>query len=149
MSSEEREKHREKMKKRAKELFCPNENCELFGQKDRGNIVFQWKYGKERSQNLFRCNRCKKTFSERRGTPLFYMGIPEEKFVQTLQCVVEGNGIRGTARITGLNKDTVMKIIRLCGEHCEALHDYFLRELHIDECQLDEFWSFIKKNKRI
>jgi transposase-like protein len=145
---EEREKHRELMKERAKELFCPNGECGLYGQKGRGNIVFQWKYGKEKSQNLFRCNRCKKTFSERRGTPLFYMQTPDEKIIQTLRCLVEGNGIRGTARIMGMSKDTVMKIVRLCGEHCKELHDYFVRNLHIDECQLDEFWSFIKKTKK-
>jgi len=76
------------------------------------------------------------------------MITPEEKIIQTLQCVVEGNGTRGTARIMGMGKDTVTKIIRLCGEHCEELHEYFVRNLHIEECQLDEFWSFIKKSKR-
>jgi transposase-like protein len=147
-TQEERIKHKEQMKERAKELFCPNEECELYGQKNHGNIAFQWKYGKEKSQNLFRCNVCKKTFSERRGTPLFNLNTPEEKVIQTLKCVVEGNGIRGTGRIMGMGKDTVSKIVRLCGEHCEELHDYFLQNLHIDECQLDEFWSFIKKTKK-
>jgi hypothetical protein len=40
---EERNKHRKLMKERAKELFCPNEECELYAQKGQGNIVFQWK----------------------------------------------------------------------------------------------------------
>ena len=137
------------MKVRAKELFCPNEDCEMFGQKNKGNIVFQWKYGEENTQNLFRCNHCKKTFSERRGTPFFNLQIPEKKIIQMLQCLVEGNGIRATGRIMEIDKDTVPRILRRCSEHCEELHDYFVRNLHIEECQLDEFWSFIKKNKKI
>lgn len=147
-TQKEREQHRKVMKERAKELFCPNKKCRFYGKKNQGNIAFQWKYGKEISQNLFRCNACKKTFSERHGTPLFNMITHEEKIIQTMQCVVEGNGTRGTARIMGMGKDTVTKIIRLCGEHCEELHEYFVRNLHIEECQLDEFWSFIKKSKR-
>lgn len=145
---EERNIHREVMKERAIELFCPNEECDFYGQKGQENIVFQWKYGDGKTHNLFRCNCCKKTFSERRGTPLFHMNTSDEKIVQTLQCIVEGTGVRATARIMGMGKDTVSKIVRLCGEHCEELHDYFLQNLHIDECQLDEFWSFIKKTKK-
>ena len=148
VTPEEREQYRKLMRERAKKLLCPNDECSSHGQKGQGNIVFVWRYGKENSQNLFRCNTCRKTFSERRGTPLFSMHITEERIIQTLQCIVEGNGVRGTARIMGMGKSTVMKIIRLFGEHSRELHDYFAQNLHIEECQLDEFWSFIKKTKK-
>lgn len=149
VSKKEKEEYKEKMKERAKKLFCPKEACKNYSKKGKGNIIFVWKYGKGDTQNLFKCTTCGTKFSERRGTPLYDFKLEEEKILQVLRCLVEGNGIRATARIVGVDKDTVSKIVRKFGTHMKAIHNYFIRDYHLEECQLDELWSFIKKKKRI
>jgi hypothetical protein len=33
------------------------------------------------------------------------------------------------------------------GEHCRQLMNYFFRNLHLNECQLDELWTFVYKKE--
>lgn len=137
------------MDEKAKNLACPNEKCEKYGKIGEENIVFRNKYGKQPSQNLFRCKCCDKTFSERKGTPFFGFHLPEEKILLIIKCLIEGNGTRATARICGVHRDTVTKIIRRFGTHSEQISQLFLQNYPLKECQLDEMWTFIKKNKKI
>jgi len=141
--------YKEVMNEKAKKLACPNENCEKYGVIGGGNIAFRNKYGDQPSQNLFACNCCKTTFSERNGTPFFGFHLPEEKILLILKCLLEGNGTRATARICGVHRDTVTKIIRLFGTHSEQMSQLFLQNYPLKECQLDEMWTFVKKNKKI
>ena len=90
------EPYQEMMKLRATTLFCPYEECTDHKIKEKGNIIFIRKYGSGETQNLFKCATCRRTFSERRGTPLFECHLPEEKVYQILKCLSEGNGIRAT-----------------------------------------------------
>lgn len=50
-------------------------------------------------------------------------------------------------RILGLSKDGVNKVILKAGEHAHRVLSDLLHSLHLDECQLDELWSFINKKK--
>jgi len=146
---QEKEEYREQMRERAEKIFCPNESCKDYCKKGEGNIIFVWKYGKGDTQNLFKCITCSTKFSERKGTPFYGFNLEEEKILQVLKCLVEGNGIRATARITSVAKNTVTKIARKFGAHMKEVHDYFVKGYHLEECQLDELWTFIKKKKRI
>ncbi len=73
------EEYREQMKAKAATLYCPYDDCEHHTQTGTSNIIFIRKYGKGATQNLFKCDKCKRTFSERRGTALFECHLPEEK----------------------------------------------------------------------
>lgn len=137
--------YKEVMNETATKLACPNETCEMYGQIGAGNIVFRNKYGKEASQNLFKCKSCKKTFSERKGTPFFGFHLPEETIFRIIRCLIEGNGTRATARICAVHRDTVTTIIRCFGDHSHRMADLFLRNYSLKECHLDELWSFLKK----
>ena len=55
---------------------------------------------------------------------------------------------RATARIMGLDKDTVCGWLDRASKHFEAVSRYFMVNLHFEEVQLDEFWSFVKKSRR-
>lgn len=96
---------------------------------------------------MLKCNVCGKTFSERRGTPLFNLKADEETFYRTIGCLVEGNGIREAARIMGLDKDTVSAWLEKASQHVEAVSRYLMVNLHVEEAQVDEFWSFVKKKR--
>jgi transposase-like protein len=143
------EQHHQMMKSRAATLFCPFERCADHKIKGKGNIIFIRKYGSGETQNLFKCTTCLRTFSERRGTPLFECHLPEEKVYLILKCLSEGNGIRATSRIVGVSKDTVGSIINRIGDHIENVTETLMTDYHLEECQVDELWGYIFKKKRI
>jgi len=51
----------------------------------------------------------------------------------------------GLARIKGVDKDTVAEWLDTASQHVEAVSRYLMVNLHFEEAQLDEFWSFVKK----
>jgi IS1 family transposase len=78
------------------------------------------------------------------------MYIPWEKALMAVQLLLEGNSILSTERITGLNKNTIMRALVLAGAQCEKVSEEMLRNVPVSEIQADEIWSFIgKKEKRV
>ena len=65
------------------------------------------------------------------------------KRVAIVSALVEGVGIRATARMVGVSKDTVMKLWRELGEACIRYQDEALRDLPCKRLQVDEIWSFV------
>ena len=70
----------------------------------------------KRSDGLqrYRCTRCGKTFSERKEQENLFgtkQAVDDAMALLALQLLVEGNSIRSTERITGLHRDTIMKLL--------------------------------------
>jgi IS1 family transposase len=59
-----------------------------------------------------------------------------------VSCLVEGNSIRATCRMTGAAKGTVLKLLADLGTVCRAYHDDHVRGLTSRRIQCDEIWSF-------
>jgi len=57
--------------------------------------------------------------------------------------LVEGNSIRAVCRMTGVAKDTVLKLLVDLGSACERYQDVTLRNLKSKRIQLDEIWAFV------
>ncbi len=72
---------------------------------------------------LLDCNACKARSSEFKGTPLFNSKPPHGKVLAILEHRAEGCGVRQTARLVGVNKDTVARLALLAGEHAKGTHD--------------------------
>lgn len=128
------------------QFFCPNKDCRDYGLRNQGNIRKRAIYGKER-RRLLVCSTCKKRFAETRCTVFFGTKYSRETIRQILLHVAEGVGVRATARLLGLSKDAVNRIILIAGEHCARVLQNLLTDLNVTEVQLDELWVFIKKNK--
>lgn len=60
-----------------------------------------------------------------------------------LACLVEGNSIRATCRMTGAAKGTVLKLLAEVGSACLDYQDGRLRKLPCKRVQVDEIWSFV------
>jgi IS1 family transposase len=58
-------------------------------------------------------------------------------------CLVEGNSMRATQRMTGFAKRTVERVLREIGVSCAKLMDEKMRGLTSEQIQCDEIWSFI------
>src|SRR5438445_1599259 len=62
---------------------------------------------------------------------------------KVVSVLVEGNSLRATARITGVARMTIEKLLRDLGAACTAFHDANVRGLKSQRVQCDEIWSFI------
>ncbi len=58
-------------------------------------------------------------------------------------CLVEGNSLRATTRMTGVHRTTVMKLLADLGEACSKFQDATFRNLNCKRVQCDEIWSFV------
>src|SRR5690242_1101618 len=64
------------------------------------------------------------------------------KRADVLRCLVEGNSIHFTARITGVARNTVTNLLVDAGRVCSEYQDRVLRDLPCKRLQLDEIWAF-------
>jgi hypothetical protein len=64
--------------------------------------------------------------------------LSTEQRARIIGCLVEGNSIRATVRMTGAAKNTVTKLLLDLGEACSAYQDDALRGLPCKRVQLDE-----------
>jgi len=62
---------------------------------------------------------------------------------QVIRCLIEGNSIRSTVRMTGVAKNTVVKLLVEIGAACEDYQSKKLRNLKSKRIQCDEIWSFV------
>lgn len=65
-----------------------------------------------------------------------------EERSKILACLVEGNSIRATCRMTGAAKGTVVKLLADVGAACKTFHDRNVRNIKSKRVQCDEIWSF-------
>jgi transposase-like protein len=102
---------------------CQNPDCPLAGQRGQGNLTVCAHYGAGERHRLLYCRTCKYRFSERKSTPLFDSRLPRDKLLAVLRHLADGCGVRQTARLVGVGKDTVGRLARAAGRHAQRLHD--------------------------
>jgi transposase-like protein len=102
---------------------CLNSKCPMRGERGAGNLTTSHRYGPGGAKRMLRCRACKARFSERKGTPLFGSHLPTEKALSVLQHIAEGNGVRKTGRLVGVNRETVARYGKKAGAHAADLHD--------------------------
>ena len=101
---------------------CQNPGCPRFGQRNDDNLLVVGRFARSGHRLLF-CRACRYRFSEFKGTPLFNSKLPHDKVMAILRHLAEGCGVRQTARLVGVNKDTVTRFALLVGPHAQATHD--------------------------
>src|SRR3954454_7682289 len=74
----------------------------------------------------------------------FVYVIKEDKRHMVLNLLVEGNSIRSTERITGVHRDTIMRLLVRAGELCLDFMDGRMRGLELNHIEIDEIWTFVK-----
>ena len=104
---------------------CQNTDCPKYGARGASNLTVCGHYGPQHRRLLY-CRCCKYRFSERKGTPLFGSQLTEEKAISIFEHLAERNGVRATARLVKVNRNTVVRYARLAGEHARQLHDEFV-----------------------
>jgi IS1 family transposase/transposase-like protein len=125
--------------------FCRNPRCTLYGRSTPlAQLKFcDWHFGAAR----FQCRACCQRVAARTGTA--YTGVRTDlsTYRRGAVALAEGLSIRATGRLLGVDKDTVNHWLPMLGQHCQGVMNYFFRNLHLSECQLDELWTFIAKKQ--
>lgn len=104
------------------------------------------RYG-EANLPIFRCPLCRTRYSGRHATALWDVRISEKDYCRIAKALAEGCGIRTTARIFDVDKDTVCRCVLRAGIQCRFVDSILMHHLHLEECQLDEMWSFVYKKQ--
>jgi len=113
-------------------MNCPH--CSAISRKD----------GRDRHGNQrFKCSRCAKRYSLPKGKLLGAMTLAEPKALMCLNLLVEGNSIRSTERITGVHRDTILRLVETVGKKCLWIQDTLVKNVNVAEVQADEIWSYI------
>jgi IS1 family transposase len=73
--------------------------------------------------------------------------LPREKKLEVLHHLVEGNTIRSTERLTGVHRDTIMRLMVTFGQRCKRFMDAKLRDLSLRHVEVDEIWTFVAKKQ--
>jgi IS1 family transposase len=74
--------------------------------------------------------------------------LPIEKQTQVIAALAEGNSIRSIERMTGIHRDTVMRLGVKVGEGCAKLHSESMRNLTCKAIEVDEIWGYIGKKQK-
>jgi len=112
-----------------------------------GHASFQ-KYGKNRhGQQRYRCNHCKHVWFDAPHKPLGDMRIDLDKAKLALRMLTEGMSIRATERTTGVNRNTLCKLIVHFGDACRAFLDRNMRGLALTHLQFDEQWTWVGRKQ--
>lgn len=96
----------------------------------------------------FRCVECKKTFSATPADRIQGSTIPLAQVEKVLQLLIEGCSVRSAERISGLHRDTILKLLVTAGEKCEKLMARLIVNVPVKDIECDEMWGFIQKKQK-
>jgi transposase-like protein/IS1 family transposase len=113
-------------------------------------------WGKDKAGNPRRkCKACDSTFGIIPPRPLGTMRLDMDRAVLCLSLLTEGSSIRSTERVSGVHRDTIMRLLRVAGRKCESLLNRIVRGVQVEDVQADELWCFVgckektKKRKKL
>ena len=74
--------------------------------------------------------------------------LPTEKKVLAISMLAEGSSIRAIERVTGVHRDTIMRLGVRVGEACAVIHDQKMRNVASRHIEVDEIWGFVGAKRR-
>jgi transposase-like protein len=130
----------------SKDQICLNPNCPDYRKRNTGQIIKKGFNAK--GNQMFKCKTCGVRFPETKGTVFYNRHLKEEQIIMICKLLVEKNGIRAIERIMEIHRDTVSAVVEDLARHAKEVTDFLIRDVGLTEVQVDEMWSFVKKNKR-
>ena len=122
--------------------FCPAPDCSYYGWLGRGNLRANGHPGGKPWRQC-QCVSCLGYFYETTGTIFHGKHASPALIVWVVACLSEGLGIRGTARVFGIDANTVLQWLVEAAEQLNTFSASFLRELQINQVQLDELYAVL------
>jgi IS1 family transposase len=69
--------------------------------------------------------------------------LSTEERKRVVACLVEGNSLRATTRMTGVHRTTIQNLLIELGKVCSEFQDKAMVNLKSKRIQCDEIWSFV------
>jgi len=123
--------------------YCDNLSCDCYNKAGEGNIKTN-----SRAKGQVYCNRCKNMWALTKGTMFFDLRTPIDKVIKVLQCLARGMGLNNTCRQENVTAGPVLDWIIKAAEHSNEFTLYMQQGMHLEQVQIDEFWSFIRKKRK-
>src|SRR2546421_86527 len=121
--------------------FCWNEACEDYKKIDHGNMT---KNGKtEKGMQRYRCQTCKKSFTETKGTMFYRCRHSEEEIVECMAMVGDRSSLAAIHRIKGIKEETVCRWLEQAKSHLEQFEEYIVKNHKLSRVQLDALWTYV------
>ena len=123
--------------------YCDNQACSYHGQTGAGNLKI-----KSLAKGRVYCIGCKIPFSVRKGTMFFGLRTNMDKIARVLGLLASGMGVNAVCRENDVTADSLREWILLASRHVNAFSLFLEQDMHLEQVQIDEFWSFIRKKKK-
>jgi hypothetical protein len=75
------------------------------------------------------------------------MRLPLDKAVNVLQLLLEGMSVRSVERVTGIHRDTILRLLVFAGEKCRRLMQRKIEHLPVRDVGADEIWGYVGKKE--
>jgi IS1 family transposase len=76
--------------------------------------------------------------------------LSNDQRTTAIQALIEGNSIRSTERMTGIHRDTIMRLLVRTGDGCQRFMSNRIKNVQAQKVQVDEIWTYVfKKQARI
>jgi hypothetical protein len=74
---------------------------------------------------------------------MYRLRTPVQEVGRTLLMLMRRGSLRGVEEISGHKWETVREWLLRANEHAEALTESLVKDLELDEVEVDAFWSFV------
>lgn len=136
------------MPRDASRFVCPRPRCPDRGKPNRGHIRFHAHYGSGSWARL-KCTTCGHTFTERRANLWYPLRLPLEKVAGVLRAVARRRSVHETARMVGVNKNTVLNVVRAAEQRSRRLQLALVRDLRLSRREASQVGYFIRHRERL
>ncbi len=120
--------------------FCDNIDCDKYGKVGENNIRTH-----SRAHHQVYCKSCKQIWVITKDTFFYNLKSPVSLVLEVLKLLSEGIGLRAVCRSKGVSHETVSSWVLKAARHVNELTVYLETNMHLTQCQIDEFWSYILK----
>lgn len=123
--------------------FCPNPACSHSQWVGLGNVVSNGHPNGGQWRQLH-CTVCGKYFAENTGTIFYRSRLAPDVLVRIILTLAEGLSLQATARIFGVEPDTVKECLVKAAQQAEAVSHYVMHDLRLTQVQVDELWALVQ-----
>lgn len=122
--------------------WCDQKFCRDFGKIGAHNIKIY-----SHAEHRYYCTTCHHSFNADKGTFFDTLRTDRNVLLDGVAMLVERNSLRAISRIKHCKPNTVLHWLDLAGQHAAAVSKHCIRGLHLTQAQIDELWTFVKKNR--
>jgi len=78
---------------------------------------------------------------------MYGLKTPAAEVAQALLVVMRRSSLRAAEEITGHKYETISVWLKRAATHAAALTQVLASDLHLNQVEIDEFWSFVQKKR--